>query len=40
LLTGVGGAGKTDVVARTSISDIDPKDIWVSGPTETQVLGL
>lgn len=40
LLTGVGGAGKTDVVVRASISDIDPKKIWVSGPTETQVLGL
>ena len=40
LLTGVGGAGKTDVVVRASISDIDPKRIWVSGPTETQVLGL
>lgn len=40
LLTGVGGAGKTDVVTRTSISDIDPKDIWISGPTETQISGL
>lgn len=40
LVTGLGGAGKTDVVVRASISDIDPKDIWVSGPTETQVQSL
>lgn len=40
LVTGVGGAGKTDVVVRASVSDIDPKDIWVSGPTQTQISGL
>ena len=40
LITGSGGAGKTDVVVRASVSDIDPKDIWVSGPTEDQILGL
>lgn len=40
LITGLGGAGKTDVVVRASVSDIDPKDIWVSGPTEAQVQGL
>ena len=40
MITGLGGAGKTDVVVRASVSDIDPKDIWVSGPTDAQVLGL
>lgn len=40
LITGLGGAGKTDVVVRASVSDIDPKSIWVSGPTDAQVLGL
>ena len=40
LITGSGGAGKTDVVVRASVSYINPKDIWVSGPTDTQILGL
>lgn len=40
LITGSGGAGKTDVVVREVVSNIDPKQIWISGPTEAQIEGL
>lgn len=40
LITGLGGAGKTDVVVRATVSDIDSKDVWISGPTEAQILSL
>jgi hypothetical protein len=33
-IPGLGGAGKTDVVIREIVSDIDHKKIWISGPTE------
>lgn len=37
LIPGLGGAGKTDVVAREIVSNIDPKRVWLSGPTEAQI---
>ena len=39
-INGAGGAGKTDVVVRELTSDIDPKKIWISGPTDAQIEGL
>lgn len=38
VITGVAGAGKTDAVVKLGISD--ETNIWVSGPTDSQVKGL
>lgn len=40
IITGVGGAGKSQVVTKMSLEGIDASDILVSGPTESQVEGL
>lgn len=40
VVTGLGGSGKTQVIAKMNLSDVNPDKIWVAGPTEAQVNGL
>lgn len=40
ILTGVGGAGKTDIVVRTVLHDYKPEELWLSGPTDSQINSL